>query len=64
MKPVRRDFLLELPKPELHCHLDGSIRVDTILDLAKKNKIELPSTDKDELTKAVTVQGKVKDLEE
>jgi adenosine deaminase len=64
MKPVRRDFLLELPKPELHCHLDGSLRVDTILDLAKKDKVELPSTDRDQLIKAVTVQDRVKSLEE
>ncbi|NQV15768.1 adenosine deaminase [bacterium] len=64
MKPVRRDFLLELPKPELHCHLDGSLRIDTILDLAKTDKIDLPSTDRDELIKAVTVQGRVKNLEE
>jgi len=63
MKPVRRDFLLELPKPELHCHLDGSLRLDTILDLAQKDKVELPSTDRDQLEKAVTVQGQVKNLE-
>ncbi len=64
MKPVRRDFLLELPKPELHCHLDGSLRIDTILDLAQKDKVELPSNDRDELIKAVTVRNKVKSLEE
>ncbi len=64
MKPVRRDLLLELPKPELHCHLDGSLRLETILDLAKKDKVKLPSTDIDELSKAVTVQGRVKSLEE
>jgi len=64
MKPVRRDFLTELPKPELHCHLDGSIRIDTILDLAQKDKIELPSKDPDQLRKAITVKGRVKNLEE
>ena len=26
----------KLPKIELHCHLDGSVRVDTIIDIAKK----------------------------
>ncbi len=64
MKPVRRDFLLELPKPELHCHLDGSLRIETILDLAQKGKIELPATDAESLHKAVVVQGRVKTLEE
>ena len=28
----------KLPKIELHCHLDGSIRVDTIIDIAKKER--------------------------
>ncbi|MCF7822671.1 MAG: adenosine deaminase [Candidatus Marinimicrobia bacterium] len=63
MKPVRRDFLLELPKPELHCHLDGSLRLDTILDLAQKDKVDLPYKDRDTLSKAVTVKGQVKNLE-
>ncbi|MCF7825153.1 MAG: adenosine deaminase [Candidatus Marinimicrobia bacterium] len=64
MKPVRRDFLLELPKPELHCHLDGSLRLETMLDLAQKDKVELPAKDVDGLRKAVVVQGRVKNLEE
>ncbi|MEA3287990.1 MAG: adenosine deaminase [Candidatus Marinimicrobia bacterium] len=64
MKPVRRDFLKELPKPELHCHLDGSLRIDTILDLAQKNKVDIGTSDRDELIKAVVVKGRVKNLEE
>ena len=60
MKPVRRDFLIELPKPELHCHLDGSLRLETMLDLAQKDKIELPAKDVDGLRKAVVVQKRVK----
>ena len=64
MKPVRRDFLLELPKPELHCHLDGSLRLETMLDIAQKDKIELPAKDVDGLKKVVVVQKRVKSLEE
>ena len=26
---------LELPKIDLHCHLDGSLRPQTVIDLAK-----------------------------
>jgi adenosine deaminase len=64
MKPVTREFIHRLPKPELHCHLDGSLRIETMLDIAQKEKIELPSKDPDLLLKAVAVLDKVKNLEE
>ncbi len=34
-----------LPLCDLHRHLDGSIRLQTILDLAEQHAIELPATD-------------------
>lgn len=37
--------LLSLPKIELHCHLDGSLRPETVIDIAKKEGIDLPSND-------------------
>jgi hypothetical protein len=37
---------LALPKIELHCHLDGSLRIETIIDIAQKEGIHLPSFDK------------------
>lgn len=37
------DFIFDMPKSDLHLHLDGSLRVETLIDFAKKNKIELPS---------------------
>ncbi len=33
--PLTRDDIRSWPKAELHCHLDGSLRLDTMLDLAK-----------------------------
>ncbi|MEO8230598.1 MAG: adenosine deaminase [Chloroflexota bacterium] len=33
-----------MPKAELHLHLDGSLRVDTALDLARTRGIEAPTT--------------------
>ena len=36
-------FLEKVPKTDLHVHLDGSLRINTLIDLAKKQKIELPS---------------------
>ncbi len=43
------EFLKTLPKTDLHCHLDGSLRLDTILELAKRQKVKLPTEDKGEL---------------
>ncbi|WP_397538215.1 adenosine deaminase [Rummeliibacillus pycnus] len=40
---------LSLPKIELHCHLDGSVRTETIIDIAHKEGIQLPSFDEKEL---------------
>lgn len=34
-----------LPKIELHCHLDGSLRPSTVMELALINNIDLPSHD-------------------
>ena len=42
-------FITQLPKAELHNHLDGSLRLDTILELAKKQTIKLPTFDRQEL---------------
>jgi adenosine deaminase len=36
-------FIEKLPKTDLHVHLDGSLRLSTILELAAKDRIELPA---------------------
>jgi adenosine deaminase len=38
-----------LPKVELHCHIEGTLRPATLVELALRNGIELPTTDLDEL---------------
>ena len=38
-----------LPKVELHCHVEGTIRPSTVVDLARKNGRSLPSEDPTEL---------------
>lgn len=40
---ITHEFLLELPKTDLHVHLDGSIRIPTLIDLAREYHITLPS---------------------
>lgn len=39
-----------IPKVELHDHLDGGLRVETIIDIAKRDYIPLPETDPDRLS--------------
>jgi adenosine deaminase len=43
------EFIRQLPKVELHCHLDGSLRLETIWDLAQTRKIELPAKTLEEM---------------
>ena len=43
-------FLTQLPKAELHNNLDGSLLIITIVELAKKHKVQLPTFNLDELS--------------
>ena len=36
-----RDFLLALPKVQLHCHLEGTVHPSTFLALAKRHQVDL-----------------------
>src|SRR5689334_7012643 len=49
------EFFRKLPKTDLHVHLDGSLRIETIIDLAKRHRVELPSTDPAELRLAMNL---------
>lgn len=42
-----------LPKTDLHVHLDGSLRLGTILDIAQKQGIRLPAEDPAGLSQAI-----------
>ncbi|MFQ5605080.1 MAG: adenosine deaminase [bacterium] len=37
------DLIKKIPKTDLHLHLDGSIRLETIIEISKKENIDLPS---------------------
>ncbi|XP_034029256.1 adenosine deaminase [Thalassophryne amazonica] len=47
------ELVFDKPKIELHVHLDGAIRVQTILDVAKTRGISLPATTVKEMTQAI-----------
>jgi len=64
MVPLTLEFIERLPKTDLHCHLDGSLRVTTILDLAQKQKIKLPAEDPEKLFKLVYAGERCRSLED
>jgi adenosine deaminase len=41
--PLTDALIRALPKADLHVHLDGSLRVGTLIDLARQRKVALPS---------------------
>jgi aminodeoxyfutalosine deaminase len=46
MSPLSLElFLLRLPKVELHVHLEGAMRPAVLLELARRNGVELPASD-------------------
>jgi adenosine deaminase len=49
VKHVTAEDMRRMPKAELHCHLDGSLRPQTMLDLAREHGITLPRESPSEL---------------
>ncbi len=41
--PCSHEFIRRIPKTDLHVHLDGSIRVPTLIELARAARVALPS---------------------
>ncbi len=59
---ITLDEIRAMPKADLHCHLDGSMRVSTLLEFAEKRKVDLPSKDPEGLRKIVEAGAHVKSL--
>src|SRR6476660_5802469 len=52
----------DLPKTEIHIHLEGSIRTQKIIDIARAYHLNLPSYEVNELDKHVKVYDQMRDL--
>jgi adenosine deaminase len=53
MADLTREDLHALPKPELHVHLDGSLRPSTMLELAEASGVELPASEPEALAETM-----------
>ncbi|MEZ4427718.1 MAG: adenosine deaminase [Nannocystaceae bacterium] len=53
MVELSLELIQKLPKTDLHVHLDGSMRIETVLDLAREQSVTLPADTVDGLRKAL-----------
>ncbi len=64
MDLLTKETIYKIPKAELHCHLDGSLRPSTIIDIAKKEGVELPAYEEEKLISEVCASENMQSLEE
>lgn len=60
---IRRE-ILDLPKVELHRHLSGSIRFNTLIELAKKHGQALPTYDVKDIANVLQSYGRTANLKQ
>ena len=64
LPPVTEELIRALPKTDLHCHLDGSVRLATIMELAQEQKVKLPAETPEGLARAMHQGEQCADLED
>jgi adenosine deaminase len=64
MTQVPLSVFESLPKTDLHVHLDGSLRLSTILELAREDNVTLPATTAEGLYQAIGCGRNCGSLEE
>ena len=52
LSDLRQSIIAELPKAELHLHIEGSLEPEMMFMLAQRNMVEIPYTSVEEIRKA------------
>ncbi len=63
MNQLPEGFLHDIPKTDLHVHLDGSLRVESLIELAQERSIILPSYEPQRLKEILNIGGIHENLE-
>ena len=50
---ITKEFIEQIPKTDLHLHLDGSLRISTLIELAREHGVKLPAYDEKGLRRLV-----------
>ncbi|KQC06699.1 MAG: adenosine deaminase [Candidatus Cloacimonas sp. SDB] len=58
------ELIKKIPKTDLHVHLDGSLRIDTIIELAAELGIKLPANNSADLKKIICCDEKCNSLDD
>ena len=53
MSKINEQFIRKIPKTDLHLHLDGSLRLASLIEMAKADGVELPSCEEAGLNELV-----------
>lgn len=53
MSKITDQFIRKIPKTDLHLHLDGSLRLPTLIEMARADGVELPSCEEAGLNELV-----------
>ncbi len=61
---IDKKIIKAMPKTDLHVHLDGSVRISTLIDLANKQNVTLPANSEESLKKLLVPGLNCKSLED